>query len=250
MRFSARTNALASALQSAIRAVSQPLSAFMFPPACLACGTPLDANEPGVCAPCLSRMTPIESSGPLFQDTRERLLLDGSVCDLCACYVFEKEGPLQQLVHQLKYNGMTRVGVELGRLLGRRLQLALTRDHADGIIPVPLHAVKRRERGYNQAEYICRGIGLETGLPILRGVLARRRNTATQTALNIRQREENVAEAFAVRPASVDLVRDRRFLLVDDVITTGATMRACAAALTGCEAKPVIACAVALATYS
>jgi ComF family protein len=114
-----------------------------------------------------------------------------------------------------------------------------------GLIPVPLHPAKCRERGYNQSEYICQGIHAVTGLRVITGLLKRQRYTESQTHLEIEERRKNVAGAFVLDPSAE--VSGRTFLIVDDVITTGATMSACAKTLGDHGAGIVIACSVALA---
>ena len=151
------------------------------------------------------------------------------------------------MVHELKYSDMTSLGVELGRKVGERLHETLKSVKVDGLVPVPLHKIKQRERGYNQTEYICRGIESVTGVPVFPGLLQRTRYTESQTNLDIDQRRHNVAEAFCAKPTSRTDIPGKRWVIVDDVITTGATIAECARVLRTYGASGVIACSAALA---
>ena len=177
----------------------------------------------------------------------ERLRASCHIDGLVACYLFEKEGVLQSLIHELKYSGLSTIGVDLGKHLGVRIMELLPDESIAGLVPVPLHRVKQRERGYNQSECICRGIACATGLPVLTSLLQRTKYTKAQTQLTLTEREENVNNAFAVRRREEASVKHAKFLLVDDVITTGATIIASARALAAHGAKKIYACSVALA---
>jgi ComF family protein len=147
--------------------------------------------------------------------------------------------PVDFYLHALKYRGR--------RTLGRALALTLApafapaRDTVDALVAVPLHAVRHRERGYNQAEELARTLAHEFGLPLLRRGVERRVPTASQTMASAHERRANVANAFAVRGD----VRGLRLAIVDDVITTGATVNALAAALLAAGAARCAAWAVA-----
>lgn len=191
-------------------------------------------------------MRPVSAGDEVYRETLARLLERGHVAGLVSRFYFDKEGPLQSLIHQLKYNGMTSLGVALGERLAGVLMPELD-DNSYILLPVPLHRTKKRERGYNQSEYICKGIANVSGLVVAPSLLKRTRYTQSQTALDIEERRENVADAFALNPRCSVPVADQSFVLVDDVITTGATIDACARLLVKHGAKRVLACSVALA---
>lgn len=135
------------------------------------------------------------------------------------------------IVHALKYAGWHRLGEEMAARMDR---VAWPRDVVEeraALVPVPLSARRLRERGYNQSERLARPLGERWGIPVLDGVLGRVRHTETQTRLNPGERLRNVSGAFATRGAARDLLRGRHVVLVDDVVTTAATLNACAAAL-------------------
>ena len=160
-------------------------------------------------------------------------------CALCraglrgfdAAYSFGAyEGVLRQLIHLYKYGKVQTLARPLSVLLAR----ALPRDEAyDAIVPVPLHWLRRLQRGFNQADLLTRGLSRATGIPVL-SALGRVRSTSTQAGLSNRSRRQNVTRAF--RSCNVS---GKRILLIDDVMTTGATGAACALALKQAGARRV-----------
>ena len=225
----------------------RPLYQFLYPPLCLVCDAPLVDAGFKVCALCWRSVRPVSASDELYRRRVLRLEEKGFISGLISAYHFERDGTLQSLVHLLKYSGMTNVGNELGRRLGWIAQDQLLRLPVEGIVPVPLHSAKERERGYNQSTFLAEGLSDATGLPIFSGLLVRHKYTTSQTLLTLEERKANVGDAFSVRPASVGIVRGRLFVVLDDVLTTGATIGACAEALIGSGASGVLACTVALA---
>jgi len=236
-----------SPLPPAFQSFLEPFYRFIFPPTCFVCEGSLSNGEYKVCNSCWSRVAPADSKDEVYRETLARLVKGGSVSGLVSAFYFDQEGPLQAIIHELKYGGMTSLGVELGRKLGERLASVLSAEMITGSIPVPLHPAKLRERGYNQSEYICKGVQATTGLEVFPTLLRRRRYTQSQTKLNIDERKANVNEAFAINSSYESRVRDGTFILVDDVITTGATIDECARVLVDHGARRVVACSIALA---
>jgi ComF family protein len=147
----------------------------------------------------------------------------------------------------LKYGHGADIGLRLGEELGKQLLGQRLPADIRGIVPVPLHRVKERERGYNQSVYLARGISREIGVPVLAAEVIRVRYTESQTTLTIGQRRDNVAGAFSVRRRGRRVLNGGVVILVDDVITTGSTVRSCAVALRGAGVDAVYACSVGLA---
>ncbi len=226
----------------------RPLRELFFPPLCFVCESLLMEREAQVCTTCLSAIRHVSKTDQHYQDTLARLASEGSISGLAAVYYFEADGPLQSMVHQLKYNGMTSLGTLLGRQLGERVREELAEEEVTWIVPVPLHFSKKRERGYNQSEYICKGMASVLAVPIETKLVVRKVCTRTQTQLNSEERKRNVAGAFAVHRSALPRIEDATLLLVDDVVTTGATLQSCARVLMDAGAAKVISCAVALAT--
>ena len=165
--------------------------------------------------------------------------MDGR-CRLCRAGITEFErawawgeydGALRALIHLLKYDRVSPLAEPLGALMALGLPRGSSGEAAvpDVIVPMPLHWRRRLERGFNQAELLARVVGKRTGIPVEAGAAERRKATPPQAGLTNAQRRLNVSGAFEVKEK--DLIRGHRVLLVDDVLTTGATASACSAAL-------------------
>ncbi|HLF15608.1 MAG TPA: ComF family protein [Bacteroidota bacterium] len=218
-----------------------------YPPLCLICQhAPVGPRE-RICAGCRSTMRSVDPSHPLRREAEAKLTSGGTVDGFLPLFLFEKEGALQQALHLMKYSGMHSLGAMFGREMGARMASMPGYRAADCLVPVPLHSARRRERGYNQSERICSGIGEVTGKPILTGTLLRRRNTPSQTALKLHEREDNVKGAFRVPRGREKLLRGKSVILVDDVMTTGSTLLACADALRAAGARAILVATVAVA---
>jgi ComF family protein len=233
-----------------VRSLVQPLVEFIYPPTCFVCEAHMDSSDSRVCPSCWSTIRDVTTVDLLYREMQERLTGSRHISQLISLYHFEKDATLQSIIHQLKYDGMTSLGVELGRKLGEKLRAELSNQSVAGVIPVPLHSTKLRERGYNQSEYIARGIREATDIPVYKSLLKRHKYTSSQTQLNAVERKENVGDAFNVDERSKISIERRTFLIVDDVITTGATIETCAEVLMRGGANKSIACSVALAEHS
>ena len=150
--------------------------------------------------------------------------------DRAAAYLFfEKEHPIREAVHKMKYADRPEIGFQLGREAAMEFMYADFFDEIDIIIPMPLHPKRMRERGYNQSEYIARGISAVTDIPVDTTHVSRVRNTPKQALQDAEGRKTNVAGAFAVNHP--EQLYHKHILLVDDLITTGETMRSCLKAM-------------------
>lgn len=158
-------------------------------------------------------------------------------------FYYRDESPYKSLIHYFKYKGRRKLGAYLGELLGERLRQSGIYDDVDIIIPVPLHPFKRWKRGYNQAEIIARKIAEVLRKPVDSSLLIRKKYTRTQTKKDALQREKNVSGAFRIR--TVYMLKGKHVLLVDDVLTTGATLGACAVEILNVEG-----CRVSFATLA
>ncbi|NTU79401.1 MAG: ComF family protein [Chloroflexales bacterium] len=193
----------------------------VFPERCAGCG-----GAGGLlCPACLARLRPYPPEGPTPG-------LDG----MSVAWLYD--GPVRQAVHHLKYRRRRRVA----EALGDALAASVGAPPADALVPVPLHAGRLAERGFNQAEELARRLGRRWGLPICASGLARGRDTGHQARLGRADRQVNVAGAFIWRGPGAP---PARVLLVDDVLTTGATLAACAEALRAAGAHEVRAVALA-----
>ncbi len=148
-------------------------------------------------------------------------------------FFFEKKGRMQKIMQQLKYGASPQIGLFLGKLIAARLQDSDFVEKLQVIVPVPLHNKRQITRGYNQSERIATGIGRSLGVTIDTNRIRRKKHTSTQTAMSRDERWENVKDAFeVVKPMN------HHILLVDDVITTGATLEACIRSLLSASPAP------------
>ena len=187
-------------------------------PACGRCGAPLGTGEAPSCLECV--------------DWPAELVSARAVCLL--------ESPARELVHALKYQGWRGVGDAMGAEMARTASPLERSSHY--VVPIPTSARNLRRRGYNQAEVIAAAVAGSLDIPLLR-CLKRSRQEGTQTALNPMQRRANVSGAFVTTEVCRETIRDHRILLVDDVITTGATILAAVRALLSASRVHVAACA-------
>ncbi|MCX6134044.1 MAG: ComF family protein [Ignavibacteriales bacterium] len=233
---------MAFAIKETVQSFLDSILDFVYPPLCISCGRLLESGREHVCPDCWSAIKPATRELSLFRETRNKLISSGEVDDLVSLFIFEKEGPFQKIAHALKYSGVQELGLELGGLLGVRI-----RDEeicADILVPVPLHKRKTRERGFNQALLIGRGVSEVLGIPVRSDLVLRKRWTETQTTLSKEERKENVENAFQCGRADL---KGKLVIVIDDVITTGATIESVAKALKASGAMRVIAASAALA---
>jgi len=195
-----------------------------FPVLCPACGKNLFKNESILCTDCIYHLPytnfHLEKDNHVARQLWGRIPFMGSASFL----YFRKGSRVQNLMHQLKYNNKPEIGVKLGEMYGHVLQRSEYND-TDIIIPVPLHPKRLKERGYNQSDHFARGLSNNLGIPLNTEILIRTIATGTQTKRSRFSRYENMKEVFEVRDP--DKIAGKHILLVDDVITTGATIEAC-----------------------
>ncbi len=224
-----------------------PIRDFIYPPLCFTCSARLDNGDERVCRECWSSFPAFKPGDPVWHELKDRFARGGGVSDFLSCFYFEGEGKLQTIIHLLKYQGMKSMGVMLGKEIGERIRGNSLFASADFLVPVPLHRLKQRERGFNQSEFLCKGISLVAGIHAQANVLRRFKYTQSQTQLSPEQRQRNVGDAFRIDPQFRGAIRGKKFLLVDDVITTGATINACALELVRAGAHSVLAASAAVA---
>lgn len=217
----------------------------LFPRICAACGTPLLPSEEALCINCTYELPRTNfyknTDNKLAQVFWGRIQLEF----VTALFRFEKGSKFQHLIHELKYKGNTSVGLQLGKELGLHFINNELVEKPDYIIPVPLHRERLLYRGYNQSEIIGTGVSLSSQIPINVNILERIKNTSTQTLKNRFERWQNVEYVFVVRDSA--LHKNKHFLLIDDVITTGSTIEACANALLKIEGAKVSVASLAYA---
>lgn len=223
---------------------------------CMGCGSPVGADEGWLCADCARLLVPV-SAAPGSRCSRCGAPMGSRrVCRTCggwpeglisaARFSFAYRRPVKGMIRRMKYQGVTRLSDWMaGEMCG--IALRELRGGFDLIVPVPMHARRLRQRGANQAEALARALAMRTGVPCALA-LARMVDTPQQAKLSAAERRRNLEGAFTASPLS----RGKRVLLVDDVVTTGATALACARALRAAGAADVqlIALAVSIGQFS
>ncbi len=223
-----------------------PFRDFLYPPVCMACEKILENGNERVCAVCWSSFLPFKEHEPVWEELQSRFAEAGAVKSFLSCFYFDKDGKIQHVIHLLKYGGVKSIGIRFGHEIGKRIVRHPILSSADLLIPIPLHKLKERDRGYNQSECICRGISDVAGIPTAQSMMRRVKFTETQTQLNIVERKVNVEDAFEITPRFRDHLQGKRIIIVDDVITTGSTINACAQALLAGGASSVYAASAAV----
>ncbi len=200
------------------------LLALFYPRLCCACGNPLQQNEPCLCLECYLHLPETEyfkeHNNPL------RALFEGRVPiqEVASLMSYKKSNKVQKILHNLKYNGQKEIGSFLGDYFGNQLIEEERFKDVDCIIPIPLHPKKERKRGYNQSEWITKGLSESMKIPYFTDVLIRQEYTETQTKKGRFSRWMNVKDVFAV--VDKGRIDGKHVMVCDDVLTTGATVEA------------------------
>jgi ComF family protein len=193
-----------------------------FPNYCFGCRDALARGEDVLCTTCLSELPRLDNNGSdaIMARFEGRL----NIAYAWALLKFQKAGIVQNLLHELKYNHHPEVGIKLGKVLGASIAKQVPPPF-DIIVPVPLHSSRLRSRGYNQSGLIAQGLSEVLNAPWREGAIIRTAATQTQTKKSKLDRLENVRQSFQINLP--ELVKHKHVLLVDDVVTTGATLEAC-----------------------
>ena len=213
-------------MRNYIRTIAGDILHLIAPSLCPGCDEPTSSIQRGICEACRTSLETAPYPEEMYQDLLEKFSPEELALDaIGSLYNYEKEGPVQHIIHAIKYRGCRALGRSLGEELGRTMQVFPEFKGIDLVVPVPLHRARQRERGYNQAEEIAYGVGKVWGAQLLTDILVRKQHTTSQTHLSATARRGNVLDAFVT--TGNDL-RGASVLLCDDVFTTGATLNACA----------------------
>ena len=215
----------------------------LFPTTCVGCGEVLVNGEHQLCVGCLASLSET-LVGAILDNPAERMLASRIPLQAAmSLYRFKRGNTVQKVVHAMKFHNNT----ELCHMMGRQLGLALLHsgrfDDVDILVPVPLHWLRHLRRGYNQSELLCRGIAEVMPRPVVTTAVMRHRYTRKQSLQSGNSRNSNVEGAFRLRRPA--LLEGKHVLLVDDVLTTGATLGACARTLLAVEGVQI-----SVATFS
>jgi ComF family protein len=235
-----------------LRTLVRRIDAFVFPPLCIVCDAPRPDDDRWLCRRCFDETTAAivnRTACPRCGQNRETKTC---ACDIVWDYPFTRitsfidyNDTVQTIMRHIKYRGKRNLARYMGSLCATHIDKSII-GGIDIVIPVPLHRLRLRKRGYNQAEWFARGLFADTAPgKIAANLLRRTRPTKTQTALDKSYRRGNVAGAFSLAARAAETLHGQRVLLVDDVITTGATVTAAAATLLsgGCADVTVLSLA-------
>ncbi len=216
----------------------------LFPEVCLACGGAMETGEKDVCMICRVSFPRtnyhLDKKNNLAQKFWGRTKLEYAVAYL----FFKKKGDVQSMLHYLKYKNCPSVGTLMGTWYGQELLDDDFYKNFDVIIPVPMHPKKLRKRGYNQSAYFGKGLAKVWKVPQLEHGLKKLSNTKSQTTKSRQERYDNMKKGFEV--SNPEEIKGKNVLVVDDVVTTGATLEACVELLLEAGAKTVSVAAIAV----
>ena len=219
------------------------LADLILPRICPVCGEVLSGVEREMCLDCLSSL-PFTHYWSYKDNPAEELFWGKVYFERAASLFFYGDNsPYGHLIHKLKYNGREDIGVFLGKMLGRRLKESGLYSGVDAVIAIPVHPLKYWMRGYNQAGIIAESVAGELGVKVIRGVLTKRAFAKSQTTMDPEHRWKNAVSSFSLKKGLK--VKGKHILLIDDVLTTGATLEACGSLLLSVDG-----CRVSVATLA
>ncbi len=210
---------------SAIRTLLKDFTQLFFPHYCAGCGSDILPANAVICVQCLHNL-PLTNfhhypGNPVEKHFWGRLPI---ITAMAQCY-FTKDSLVQHLLHQLKYKGNQDIGLFFGRMMGQTLAQSERMKGIDALVPLPLFASREKKRGYNQATLLCNGISEILQIPVVNNAVFRLSATETQTNKNRVERWQNMSGRFQLNYSAA--ITGKHILLVDDVITTGATLETC-----------------------
>lgn len=221
----------------------QSILDFAFPPYCILCNSLLKQDERLVCNACWNNLPQLDDRSNLVQELKNKF--SGEIFFSDAIAIWQYSPKVQEVIHRFKYGNFKILANRIGGFMAAKLNPLNFSPDQTLLVPVPLHKTRARERGYNQSALLCRTIASQTGLPYNEHVLKRVRYTRSQTKLSASERLKNVNQAFRV--VNKEPIQNKNVILIDDIITTGATMNECARELITNGARKVLLCAIARA---
>ena len=226
-----------------MRAYLSSFISLIYPRICASCQRTLVDQEENICLHCLSDLPYTNYHEQTNNPLVEKMISVPYLKNVYTFIKYEKGGIAQKLLRELKYNNNKAIGLMLGQMFAEHISNQLDDSHIDLIIPIPLHKSKLRKRGFNQAAVIADGFGNKTDLPVDEKVLIRTGKNKTQTKKGKTDRWINVENLFEV--LKPQLVKDQSIMIIDDVITTGATIESAAIELAKCQPKHIYLASIA-----
>ncbi len=217
---------------------------FFLPRFCIACKTKLSSLEKFVCTNCITELQhPTQLR--IQKEFDRKFSNDKIISGFSSAFIFKNDTPIQTIVHTLKYNKQFHVGKFFAEQIVLNLRKEITAWNSTLLIPVPLHSLRKAERGFNQSEEIAKALSNLLELPVNSSSLKRKRYTETQTTLTLLERKQNMANAFVIK--NKKRIANQTIILIDDVITTGATITECGKVLLANGATKIYALSAAIA---
>ncbi|HEY5406506.1 MAG TPA: phosphoribosyltransferase family protein [Ginsengibacter sp.] len=205
--------------------ILSPLVHFFYPHNCIGCGSDIIEKENFLCLECINDLPhtnfATHAGNPIEKIFWGRIPVTSGMSE----FYFSKDSIIQNCIHEFKYRGNKKLGLYLGKMMGKSMLNSNRFSNIDYIIPLPLFTAKEFKRGFNQSSILCSGINEIMNIPMVTKNVIRIIHTETQTKKGRIQRWENVEKSFSVNDPS--MLKGKHILLVDDVITTGATIEAC-----------------------
>lgn len=217
---------------------------FIYPDLCASCENPLNTNEKYICINCQGGL-PFTNFHDLPENPVEKIFWGRFPFEAATSFLkFQKGGHVQQLLHNIKYRNQKEAAIKIGNWFGSQLHISKRFQFIDSIIPVPLHPDRVKVRGYNQSELLGKGMSESMQIPLFTDVLHRTSYTETQTNKSRYKRWENVSKIFNIDQS--EKIYNKHILLIDDVVTSGSTLEACASHLL----DTIKNCRISLATIA
>ena len=197
------------------------------PRRCVVCGSRLAVTEETLCSKCYLHLPRTDFRNNLYENVMAKLFWGRIAIEKAdALFFYEPHAETAHILYELKYKNHPEIGVVMGRMMAKELMRSGLYEGIDAIVPVPLAKKRERERGYNQSLELAKGVSEVTGLPIADKVVVRTKFVGSQTQRGRWERNENVENVFEL--VDGDSINGKHLLLIDDVVTTGATIIACA----------------------
>ena len=207
--------------------VFNQLSKIIYPELCLSCDTRPPLNEHKLCLQCFNDLPFVRTKSDATAALEGKDLFPSFIDQYFSLFYYSKDGLVADMVHSLKYEGQYKTAMYLGHLLGQKMKDQMEYKHSH-LLPVPIHPKRKQKRGYNQAEKIALGIGEVLGIPVLPDIIKRIDAAASQTSKNKNERAAALEDSFQSSTLDPDI---NHVIIIDDVLTTGATIRASALSL-------------------
>ena len=204
----------------------EALTNLFFPKVCVACGESMTGKLDHLCLACRHKLPRMPQFDQIENQASKVFWSRVPFQRVTAYLLFQKKGSVQAILHQLKYKGKKEIGLTMGGLMAQELQQTDFFAGIDYAVPVPIHPLKEKKRGYNQSFYLAKGLESRSGLQLRSDVIKKEMNTASQTHKGRFKRWENVSASFALQ--ETENLQNKHLLLIDDVLTTGSTAEACA----------------------